>query len=335
MEHLEQYIKEVLGETIQLNKLTNNQMNNIPIHISLSYNIYKTILLDNEIILIEYKDIEGFKILQIDKHIAILRKAFDTNVVLVLSELASYNRLRLIDKRINFIVAGKQLYIPALLIDLREPFTPNKKLSNLALTPSAQVIVLYHILNQDVHKDISNISFKELAEIIGYTPMSISKAVDNLKQLELIEVEGLKEKRILFTDHKKDLWIRIKESLFFCNPVVKKIFVDEIPQDVKLLLSNESALAEYSDMNPSRQDIFALDKKMYHTLQKKDLLINENINEGKYCIEVWKYNPLILAELFNTNISIVDPLSLYYSLIHDTDERIDMALDKIEKKYLW
>lgn len=343
MEYLNKYIQEILGETIHLEKLTKN----MPFHIHLSYNVYRTRILNNEIILIENKNIEDFKILQTEKHIEILRDSFNTPIVLLLNELASYNRLRLIEKRINFIVAGKQIYLPSLLMDFRESFMPHKehkKHKKDTLIPSAQMIVLYHLFNKSI--DIKNLSFREIAEKMEYTSMTITKAIKSLKQFDLIEINRYKskiddswnrtrEKRIIFTDDRRNLWIKIKNNNYFCDPVIKKVYIDEIPNHTKLLLSGESALAEYSDMNPSRQRIFAIEKNAYYALKKSNELLNENKNEGLYCLEVWKYNPQTLANIFNENENIVDPLSLYCSFIHDSDERIQMALEQIENKYLW
>ena len=68
--------------------------------------------------------------------------------------------------------------------------------------------------------------------------------------------------------------------------------------------------------------------------QKNNGLINANNREGKYAIEVWKYNPKTLVEdVFNEN-SVVDPLSLYLSLKDNQDERIEMALEQIIEKYI-
>jgi hypothetical protein len=335
MKDLEKYLQEILGEPIGVERLPKNHLKTMPLYIYHTYNIYETTLLNQAVILLENKNIDDFKISQTDKHIELLREAFNTPVVLVLAQLASYNRLRLIDKRINFIVPGKQLFIPDLMMDLRESFALYKKQNKVSLTPSAQLIVLYHILNRDEAKAIKNLSFKDLAEKLDYSSMAITKAVENLKQLELIEVQGLKEKRISFVYDTIDLWNKMKENGFYSDPVLKRVYVDERPHDTDLLISNESALTEYSDMNPSRQLFFAIEKNAYYTLQKSKKLVNENKHEGRYCLEVWKYNPLTLAEVFNRHPKVVDPLSLFISFMEDSDERIEMALEQIEEKYLW
>ena len=58
------------------------------------------------------------------------------------------------------------------------------------------------------------------------------------------------------------------------------------------------------------------------------------MNEGRYCLEVWKYNPKQLANLVQDDYSVVDPLSLYLSLKNETDERIEMALEQIKTKFI-
>ncbi|MBC8490626.1 MAG: MarR family transcriptional regulator, partial [Bacteroidetes bacterium] len=71
-----------------------------------------------------------------------------------------------------------------------------------------------------------------------------------------------------------------------------------------------------------------------YALQKNSELVNQNEYEGRYYLEVWKYNPNTLAEGI-TEESNVDPLSLFLSLRDMQDERIEMALDQIIEKFIW
>ena len=70
-------------------------------------------------------------------------------------------------------------------------------------------------------------------------------------------------------------------------------------------------------------------------LKKTNQLVNLNNESGNYALEVWKYNPELIAKGI-TNKNNVDPLSLYISLKEGfIDERTDMALDQIIEKYIW
>jgi hypothetical protein len=50
---------------------------------------------------------------------------------------------------------------------------------------------------------------------------------------------------------------------------------------------------------------------------------------------VWKYNPMVLVDELPNDRPVVDPLSLYLSVKDSTDERLEMALDKILEKFIW
>jgi hypothetical protein len=98
---------------------------------------------------------------------------------------------------------------------------------------------------------------------------------------------------------------------------------------------NASALPEYTDLNPSRQEYLAIEKTVFYGLQKSNALVNPNDYEGRYALEVWKYNPMVLVDELPNDRPVVDPLSLYLSVKDSTDERIEMVLDKILEKFIW
>ena len=52
-------------------------------------------------------------------------------------------------------------------------------------------------------------------------------------------------------------------------------------------------------------------------------------SQNQVCVELWKYNPLILAK-----DAIVDPLSLVLSFKDVVDERIEQAVEEVICKEL-
>jgi hypothetical protein len=228
------------------------------------------------------------------------------------------------------------MYLPDLLIDLRENFTnPKASRKNETLLPSAQFLIIYYIIHRNDNWRIEDKSFKEIAIKTGYTAMAITKAVENLRHHDLIDVVGDKEKHIGFKMGISEMWNNLTERKLLINPVSKRVFVDEKPQNLLLLKSNISALTEFSDINAGQQDFYAIEKGIFYELQKENNLVNINEFEGQYCLEVWKYNPDKLVGEMATDNSVVDPLSLFLSLKDSSDERIDMALDKIILDYIW
>lgn len=334
MLHLKHYIQETLGTDLNPEPIPKRGLGNLPMFIREAYHLYNATLYKQDLILAEVKEDEPLGIVQTAKQLHEIKKVFNKKVVLVGENITAINRKRLIENGINFIVPRKQMYLPDLLIDLRENFSnKNKKDHGNKLLPSAQFILLYYILHRYDRKKLEEYTFKELAKKFNYTPMAITKAIDNLKDLELCTAEGTKEKYIRFNFERGELW-NVALPLMV-NPVLKKVYVDEKPKKPFMLRCNASALPEYTDMNPDRQPFFAIEKTVFYDLQKNNVLVNANEHEGKYCLEVWKYDPRILAEDLHNDTPVVDPLSLYLSLRDSHDERIEMALEKIIEKNIW
>jgi len=330
---LVKYVDDILGFVFDPVQVPKQELGNLPMYISEIYRLYHASLFNVDFLLIEYKDDDGFSIYQLEKHLDLLKNTLNKKVALLAENLPYLHRKRLIEKGINFIVPGKQMFLPDFLIDLREGNQNSRfKKKTEKLLPSAQFVLLYHILQRNENKQLAADSFTQLALKFGYTRMAISKAIDNLVYNELCTVEGTKEKYIRFINDRVKLWQR---ALPLCvNPVFKKIYVDEKPEGLFLLHSNESALPEYSDMNPSRQKYYAVERAYYYNLLESGKLKNPNEHEGEFCLEVWKYNPLKLAEGI-TEKENVDPLSLYLSLQDTHDERVEMALETIIEKFIW
>lgn len=298
------------------------------------YRWQQALLEDRQCLFAEMNARNDFGIAQMDKHFHQVQQVVGLPVIAVFPELEAYNRKRLIERHIAFVVPGKQMYIPEFLIDLKEYGGMTKK-EHPRLTPMGQLLFLFHILDKLQSRAIENKTFKELAPMLGTNPMGITRAVENLKHHQLIEVTGEKEKYIRFTTDKQQLWRLAKEKDILINPLLKRVYVDEKPKGARLFYCNMSALAEYTDMNPGTQDFFAIEKSIFYSLQKNKALTNINEQEGKYCVEVWKYNPETLAGVVTGQMQVVDPLSLYLSLEESTDERIEMALEQLIKKALW
>jgi hypothetical protein len=330
------YMEETLGIQPTVTPVAKSYLDRLPMYIHETFKLYSTTFFNTEIILAELKNEEELSIQQTEKQVQQIKSQINQKVVVVLESVQAYNRKRLIEKGLNFIVPGKQLYMPDLLIDLRESFVhPKAKQKNETLLPSAQFLLIYHIIHRNQQWKLEEYPFKEIAKKLGYTPMAITNAIDNLRHHELIEVEGEKEKFIRFSHERHELWNIAMERKLLANPVLKTVFVDEKPKNLFLLRCNASALPEYTDLNPSRQEYFAIEKTVFYGLQKSNALVNPNEYEGRYALEVWKYNPLTLVDELPNDMAVVDPLSLYLSVKESRDERIEMALEQILEKFIW
>lgn len=329
MEKLNEYIYELLGQEIELNKLPEDILNKLPFLFRNNYEFYTTKLYNHELIFLMLNKEDTFNAQQLRKQLEIIQNTLNKPVVVITEDITAVNRKRLIDQKISFIAPGKQMFLTKLLIDIQSFNQDRAFKEKFKLLPSAQVFVLYHILYRE--DDLSQYTFKELAEKFQYTQMGITKAVNNLKDLALIEVTGTKEKSIVFEKDIPKLWKQAED--LFVNPVFKTVYTDKKPEN--LLHSNTTALEEYTDMNPGIQEYFAIERNRFYELEKANQFLNLNEENGNYTLEVWKYNPEIIAKNI-TQKNNIDPLSLYLSLKDGfIDERTDMALDQIIKKYIW
>lgn len=333
MSHLSDYINKVFGEKIQENAVPEFYFANLPLFIRETYNLQSAVLLNRSIIIMEPKDIDVSVIGNLLKHMAIVQNTSDNLVVLLLPGISAIQRRRLIEKRINFIVPGFQLFLPSLLLDIKEEFNRSTFHRHRdTILPSAQFLLIYHLVFSTNKDSLAEYSLKLVADMTGYTPMAITKAAKDLERFDLIDILGTKEKFISFKLEKKELWDQAQNMELLRSPVMKRVFVDQIPSGMTILYSYFSALGEYSDLNPSNQDYIAVDMKLYHELEKTQSFVNPNSDEGRYCIEAWKYNPGRLTE---QSTNYIDPLSLYLCIKDSADERVEMACEQIIDRFSW
>jgi DNA-binding MarR family transcriptional regulator len=320
-----EYIDEVIGQKLLLKELNKEVLKQLPFVFKNNYKFYITQLYGQKVILMLVKD-EILNITQLTKQIDTIQGITEEPIAVVAENISFSIRKRLLENKISFIIPGKQLFLAPLLIHFQN-FSNYKKTETLL--PSAQVLILYHILHRE--DNLSQYSFRGLSEKFRYTQMGITKAVKNLEDLEFINVEGNKEKRIVFIDDIPELWRKAENYLV--NPVFRVEYTDEKP--VNFLGAGYTALEEYTDMNPGNQYGCAVERNEFYKLKKNKEFVNLNKEDGTYLIQVWKYNPLLLSEGV-TGKNNVDPLSLYLSIKDGfTDERTEMALEQIINKYIW
>jgi hypothetical protein len=112
--------------------------------------------------------------------------------------LASYERRRLVEQKVPFIVPGNQFYLPDLGLDLREYFRQRAPAMEAALSPSAQVILITVLLRQPWQSDWQP---SKVAVALGYTPMTLSRAVKELTAAGLASAYTVGRSRWLRMEH--------------------------------------------------------------------------------------------------------------------------------------
>jgi hypothetical protein len=257
-----------------------------------------------------------------------MKGLFHMPIIFVFEHLDAYQRKRFIEKRIAFVQPDKQLYIPELLLELnnvsrRDNFSD----INIAqLSYPAQCILLYHLQRQSLEGK----AFQEIAEILHYSAMTITRMARELDALQLANVKGGKGKCLMFDLEGRDLWY--KAFPFLSTPVKETWSCNKSILKEKVLEGGDFALAEYGMLSEYGKKKFAIGKEEFRLLKAHGKLLELDKQYGDYKLEVWHYNPLLLSE---SNSKLVDKLSLYLSMQEHYDERVSAALDELLNTIKW
>lgn len=320
------YLQEVLGINVDIKEVTGLDQLKLPYILIDNYKFYDFHYREMSYILVNPKNKSDITPASYKKQMNILKQLANKEVILLLSGINSFNRKRLIDYKIQFIVPGRQMYLPDLKIDLRERFSSFASPKN-SFRPAAQSILLYMLIN----KDNSPYDVDRLYSLTGYSKATIRRSLLEFENINIGIVSREDKNKILKVDESnKTLWQQVNS--YFQNPVNQEIFLAEIPSYLDLQIAGLSALAEYSLIASPPNPVYAIFKNDWYKLAKdnsiKDL-IEPVQTESNIKLQIWNYSPGLW-----THKNIVDKYSLYLSLKDDHDERVEQALEDILEEEL-
>jgi hypothetical protein len=257
------------------------------------------------------------------KHLRQVQQQVGSVVVLLVPTITAYNRKRLIGQRINFLAPAAQLFLPELAVDLREHYRaaqrPTTKVNKLS--PTSQMMIIIGALDAG---RLNGLNATSIAAALEVSAMSISRAFDELRTTELVNLEPqAREHRLYFTAAGRELWDRAKPRLR--SPVRKTRGADFRPKGATTLLAGESALAHYTSLGEPTRTTFAIHANDWKRLALDHALdMVEMTDDPPFLVETWSYDPRVLAR----REDLVDPLSLYLSL-DLVDERMEIAAEEL------
>ena len=245
-------------------------------------------------------------------------------IVFLLPACPAYERQRLIDKDVYFVVSEKYVHLPMLLANERVRKTKQAK----TLTPVAQYLLLYHLQIGS----IEGMAARDIEDKIPYSYASITLGLTCLEDLGLCQKvsDGSKRKVVHFEKKGKELWKQAQPYLL--NPVEERIFCDD-------LLSNDffpgcgiNALAHYTWLNPDSERMIMMSVKQLREFKSSGALVRPNEFDGNIIIEAWKYPPVTAI---GTKAEWVDRLSLAISLSEDEDPRVEGEVERLINEIEW
>jgi hypothetical protein len=322
MDEVVNYINEVLGIRVTYKKVAPEKLKNLPFFLAKGYDFGEIRLYNQKIVLLIVKDDFTTEVLR--THITKIQSVLDAVVVAVIPQVDAYKRLRLIEKRVPFIVPGRQMYMPNLLISLKE--YGNNRVEDRQpenMQPAAQLILLYHLQVEA----LEGLNLGTIAQKLSYNPMTVTRAAFYFHNIGLCKIEGTKEKFLKFEKTKRELWDIAETKM--TNPINKTQFYTGYSLDQNLKKTNINALAYYTDLNDEQVEFFAMRPGYGRFIGGLNLKPIDPM-EGNVCIEEWKYDPALL-----TKTEYIDPLSLYLCFRENKNERIEMALEKLLEQIQW
>lgn len=253
-----------------------------------------------------------------------IEKLFGLPVVFVLEKCPAYQRKRLVEKGVYFVVSDGYAFLPMLLANSRM----RKSAVAKRLSPAAQYILLYHLQVESIEGK----SAKDLKDIIPYSYPSIALGLTQLEDVGICQrvSDTSKNKTLGFSYRGHELWDKAQNYL--STPVDKRIFCDGLKSDDHFAVSNINALAHYTNLSSGSETMIAISPKQLEELESAKNLVHPNPLDGDVEIEVWKYPPVVAGGF---NAKYVDRLSLALSLKDNDDARVENEVERLINEMQW
>jgi DNA-binding MarR family transcriptional regulator len=307
--------------------LSSEPASKLPLFLRERYAIFSMRLFGRKALLaVESEPLESRSPGEYRKDAETLRQNLGESVILVVSTLPSHARNRMVQMHVPFIVPGSQAFLPSNVIDLRETFPQPSPKRRETLSPAAQCTVLYHLLRNR----LDQIPLKEIATKLHYSPMRMTNVKDELEAAGICEITRHGRSLILsFAATGRALWERVKPRL--TSPVRKTRWVRWSNPGYPALLAGISALSKRTMIADDRLPTYALSHGLFQDFLEKGVCTGcRDPEQATLKIEVWSYDPKLLGDQ-----SIVDPLSLYLSLLYSADERVHQQLEHLIEEVPW
>lgn len=324
---IQQYLHDSLGLTAKIRPWPGAAK--LPYFLQDTFDTRELTLLGHPVLLANHRAGRNEGLAEVKAQLKKLRSIASLPVIYVTDALASYERKRLVEQQVPFLVPGNQLYLPDLGIDLREYFRQiQQQAPATALSPATQALLIAALLHKPWRTEWKP---AEIVANLGYTPMTLSRAVRELTVTGIVKLERRGRERHLITDRSpKEVWEQAKPLLR--SPVKRAVWVTSTIKWMppKIRFAGMSALAQLSLLAEPSVPVYAVSAAQWKAAMKAG--VEELMEPREGCCEwqLWNYSPELLA-----NRQTVDPLSLTLSLQHETDERVQLALDELRKQFPW
>ena len=331
-EAAEAYVYDAFGQRLELAPVAPT---NLPHFVTDRYRMWQGSLNGRTLLLIAIRDMRPGQGATADylKHRDLVHRTLDVDLVLLLLDHApNAIRRQMMDRKIGFIAAGAQLYVPEAFLDLRERAPAFAIAHADRISPTTQFLLLA-IMKRHILKDgrvLDGCNLTELAEALHVSIMSISRTLDELEGIQLAKAHHVgRQRRLHMLLGGRELWHAVQAQL--SSPVRKVRVVSSSEGSTIGPLAGESALAYYTMLAPPRIETHAVLAASWKRLEEMQSLGPATaLDDDRVEVQTWTYDPNILAES-----GVIDRLSLYLSVRGNPDERVAQAAEELLETFEW
>lgn len=323
-EKTKKYLEETLG--INISVFPWKDQKKLPLFLIDAYIFFETSLLNNPCLIMISKNVVELTPNTIQKNWKQIIKKWAGPCIYISDTISSYNRKRLIQHHIPFIIPNNQIYLPDFGFDLKEHFKQHR-IHKEMFSPATQTVIISTLLREKNERLIPS----ELAATLGYSSMTMTRVFNELETAGIGKlIKKGKERWWIFEGTKKDLWEQTNDMLR--SPIRCRELMKLLPggKMMPIPLAGISALAEKTMINSPPLLTYAIGTEEYRQTNTPKGFQHSPADEADFELEIWNYNPTLFSK-----DGKVDPFSLYLSLKETTDERVETALEDLMEKIQW
>lgn len=325
LDQLVRYFQEALGLTVTPSSWDAEPL---PHYIRQLYSFHQVAMLGRNCLLMLDTDLAGRSPASVKKHIQVIGRHVDADIIYVPRKLTPYNRKRLVEQKVAFVAPGNQMYLPPLGIDLRERRRTPLPEAEL-FSPATQALVI-HMLLRSRNAPLTS---SEIVADLGYTKMTVTRALRELQATGLGEAYTIgtvgHQRFLQLSVEPRSFWNKVQPYL--SSPVIKRVWIENSRSFPSGKEAGLTALAELTMLAPPERPTHAISRAEWIAYRADHHLIEIPADDPDACeLEIWSYPPKQLSDS-----NLVDPLSLYLSLKDNNDERVEAALEELLEKIKW
>ncbi len=286
------------------------KLRNLPSIYQSLYDFEELDIFEKKFLVIEVKD-KSLGPKDFKKHSKIFNNIINYQQIWYLKELHFNKVQRMIENELNFVIADKQIHLPAIGTSIKpgnEKVMVKTQLSGLSINM---------IIREILKRDLSGKSKVEMAEIFKVSKMTSGRAIESLIANDLCEEEKIGVAKYVRFKERVELWRYLKENIK--SPIKEFIFIDKIPKG--LPYSGISALSKNSMLAEDKIEVYASEKKAFKKKFTNTKAVFEDFAKSK--IELWNREAILVED------SCINIIDIYLVNKENKDERVQIELEEL------